>query len=86
MHLQRERAEAAAGRGAPGPRTGAAPLAGLSWIIPQRPVYLPPEATAALAAVPAAMIIYLLWTLRTGRNAKGTSPSPPSHLDLWGYF
>ena len=71
LTLRRERAEAAAGRGGPGAKGGGSALGtALSWFIPQRTVYLSPPATAGLAALPAVLIIYLLWTIHTGRDAK----------------
>ena len=69
MTLRRERAEARLNRGAWGQsRTGSVFGTALSWVIPSSGVYLSPFATAGLAALPPVLMIYLLWSIHTGRS------------------
>ena len=69
MTLQRERAEAALGREKTGQENSSVLGTALSWMIPPTTVYLSPSATAGLAALPAVLMVYLLWTIHFGRSS-----------------
>lgn len=69
MTLERERAEAALGRQNTRHNDGSVLGNALSWVIPSTTVYLSPSATAGLAALPAVLIVYLLWTIHSARSS-----------------
>jgi hypothetical protein len=69
LTLQRERAEAALGREKTGQKNGSVLGTALSWVIPPTTVYLSPSVTAGLAALPAVLMVYLLWTIHSGNSS-----------------
>ena len=69
MTLERERAEAALGREKTRQNSGSVLGKALSWVMPPTMVYLSPSATAGLAALPAVLMVYLLWTIHSARSS-----------------